>query len=264
MICNKCGTENNENSKFCNNCGTSFDSSTEEKSLELVNNKSKRKTIKNIIFTIVAIALVGVLVLLSNIFIQKYNEYVIDKNIKNGNYIVAYEKSEEPQKESIYKENLVAFLCKDIKNSFKDPESFELVGSWYCKNYYAEDHPNGPDGPYIVLSVRGKNGFGGYGLEYYLFKKSEKSQDFEYINSFQDLDWESGINRMKKYGTSIFTEQEIEEMIEEGNQKLRVVNISAKKEMLDTESVNNINNISKQGLLKDVEKITINDAQYDF
>lgn len=114
-ICNKCGKENNQDSKFCNSCGNKFENDSIETNLQ--NNKGKKSKTKTILITLGIVVAVILLVGIVSVclFIKALGNGI--DGIKDK--IDAYEEKEQTRKDiydSIPKELLNRNLfSKDLK-----------------------------------------------------------------------------------------------------------------------------------------------------
>lgn len=114
-FCNKCGKENNQDSKFCNSCGNKFDNDFIETNSQ--NNKGKKSKIKTILITlgivVSVILLVGIVSV--GLFIKALGNGIA--GIKDK--IDAYEEKEQTREDiydSIPKELLNRnLISKDLK-----------------------------------------------------------------------------------------------------------------------------------------------------
>lgn len=244
IICSNCKTELNIGQKYCPVCGTKTDIKANDviSSLKYGYKKGIRKMnwkkvlkIFLIIIIIIAIIFVGKFVC-SKIFVSA------ETLASQGDYTKAYEKSKTPeQKDRIYKENMIAVLCKEIVENYKDPSSFELRDAWFSESPKA-----------IVMKTGGKNSYGGIVFSYNYFTYNEDEKKYELDCSVSDLQKEKIYNYLdsiseqtEKYARN-FARLCISGIISNDDNKLA------------NDAIANINNLYKSNLIDNVELLDIN------
>lgn len=246
--CINCGEKVNENQKFCPNCGNKVKNvvlNNKIKDLSSkatdVNNKikefgskasglSKKKLISIIVSIVLLVACVVVgIINVPKLFIST------EDYLSQGEYQKAYEKAGDDEKESVLVENLIAKISKDTKDGLKNPDSFKLSGVWYDK-----------ENNRIVLDVNATNSYGGVvgNYWYYYFKTSDSK--YALWDTVADFDEETTYSWDD-------SDEKLEKLL--GNVSKRIVKkvISDSDLKLDESVVERINNLNKEGKLKDVK-----------
>ena len=239
--CIHCGTPLAENQKFCAKCGAKTNvvvipkgvENATEKVTEKMKQVNTRKT-KRICIAVVAVL---ILVLLGKTVVPQLLTSTEDY-LAAGDYAAAYKKAEPEEKNAVLEENLIAVLCKDVKESMKDPDSFDLR-TVRC------DLEEGR----IVMKVGGKNSYGGIVFEYWYCEFDEDEKKYELVTSVSDLGEEkiytyldSADERLEKMWKNII-KGEISEMLD-------------KKDIgLDDAAIDRINALQEENLLDDVTLI---------
>lgn len=247
-FCPKCGSKLEENQNFCPNCGnkTNVDEviedntnveKNEEKADTIVKTK-KRKSIITIVIIIVVLALLvfGIYKILDvNHVFATYEDWIL-----MGDYIKAYEKSNDTEKIDIARENMIAHICNDVIDSLKDPSSFELRDAWYNEGDKR-----------IVLEIGAKNSYGGIISNYWYYIANEDSNnEYELYTTISDFDsdkvysWDSSSERLEKLAKNL-AKISIKSEVEKDENKL------------SDRSIENINYLFKNNLLKSIELIQI-------
>lgn len=236
--CIHCGTPLAENQKFCAKCGAKTNVVVIPKGVETatekVTEKMKQVNTKKTKRICIAVVAVLILVLLGKTVVPQLLTSTEDY-LAAGDYAAAYKKAESEEKDAVLEENLVAVLCADVKESMKDPDSFELR-TVRC------DLEEGR----IVMKVGGKNSYGGVVFNYWYYEFDEDKQKYELVTSVSDLGEEkiytyldSADERLEKMWKNII-KGEISEMLD-------------KKDIgLDDAAIDRINALQEENLLDDV------------
>lgn len=236
--CIHCGTPLKENQKFCAKCGAKTNVVVIPKGVETatekVTEKMKQVNTKKTKRICIAVVVVLILVLLGKTVVPQLLTSTEDY-LAAGDYAAAYEKAKPEEKEAVLKENLVAVLCTDVKESMKDPDSFDLR-TVRC------DFEEGR----IVMKVGGKNSYGGVVFNYWYYEFDEDKQRYELVTSVSDLGEEkiytyldSADERLEKRWRNIIR-GEISETLD-------------KKDIgLDDAAIDRINALQEENLLDDV------------
>lgn len=236
--CIHCGTPLKENQKFCAKCGAKTNVVVIPKGVETatekVTEKMKQVNTKKTKRICIAVVVVLILVLLGKTVVPQLLTSTEDY-LAAGDYAAAYEKAKPEEKEAVLKENLVAVLCTDVKESMKDPDSFDLR-TVRC------DFEEGR----IVMKVGGENSYGGVVFNYWYYEFDEDKQRYELVTSVSDLGEEkiytyldSADERLEKRWRNIIR-GEISETLD-------------KKDIgLDDAAIDRINALQEENLLDDV------------
>lgn len=162
--CPECGKEISSTSRTCLNCG-----------YKLVKNSF---ITKRMIYFITLILTVIILIFVTFIGLYKIGIFkTADEYLKEGNYISAYKKARGDKKDLIYKENQLAYICKDIVNDLKDPSSFKLRNV-----YYDEDDKK------IVFEIGAKNSYGASVVNYWYYTYNEDKHEYTLYTTFSSLE----------------------------------------------------------------------------
>ena len=124
---------------------------------------------------LVVIALVVILVL-PKLFVTP------EKLCAKGDYVKAYEKAKDEEKNIVLAESMVNSLIEETIEAMKKPESFELRDAWYY-NFIRED---GRLGQQVVLYVRGRNSYDDVVDYYWLYVYSVDDNKFEFWDSYEN------------------------------------------------------------------------------
>ncbi len=124
---------------------------------------------------LVVIALVAILVL-PKLFVTP------EKLCAKGDYVKAYEKAKDEEKNIVLAESMVNSLIQETIDAMKKPESFELRDAWYY-NFIRED---GRLGQQVVLYVRGRNSYDDVVDYYWLYVYSADDNKFEFWDSYEN------------------------------------------------------------------------------
>lgn len=244
ILCANCGAELTTNQKFCPICGAKSNISANDK-LDEIKNKY-RKCIRKINWkTIIKIA-IAILIIIALFFVGKavFPKIFVSTEdlISQGNYEEAYKKAKNDQKEKIYRENIIAVLANEVIDGYKDPSSFDLRDAWFNE-----------DEKFIVIKAGGKNSYGGIVFSYDYFTYSEKNKKYEFYCSISSLEKEE----YRSYDNS-------SERLEKALKNIARIKISSviynDKYKIEKESINNINQLFKQGLLSNVKLLEVGEA----
>ena len=229
--CSACGMKLASGARFCSNCGKEIGVETEK------NSKKTQRSAKKFSGKKIGIGLAAVvlLVIVGCASVKILPRFLITPKelMAVGDYEKAYHKAESEQKDDILIENLIITICKDIKEIMKDPSSFALRDVWYEADGERR----------IVLSVFGKNSFGGMTGQLYVYNFYEgeyiqftsiSDLDIEEYSEYDDLD-----ESLEKLANNLAREQ-ILEICEESNE-------------LSEHVLERINTLSQEGLFKEVE-----------
>ncbi len=124
---------------------------------------------------LVVIALVAILVL-PKLFVTP------EKLCAKGDYVKAYEKAKDEEKNIVLAESMVNSLIEETIDAMKKPESFELRDAWYY-NFIRDD---GRLGQQVVLYVRGRNSYDDVVDYYWLYVYSVDDNKFEFWDSYEN------------------------------------------------------------------------------
>lgn len=124
---------------------------------------------------LVVIALVVILVL-PKLFVTA------EKLCAKGDYVKAYEKAKDEEKNIVLAESMVNSLIEETIEAMKKPESFELRDAWYY-NFIRDD---GRLGQQVVLYVRGRNSYDDVVDYYWLYVYSVDDNKFEFWDSYEN------------------------------------------------------------------------------
>ena len=237
LYCPTCGEEVKVGQKFCPKCGGKTNIGVNNVMDSVI--RTCKKNMKKII--IVLILVVGLILIgkqvLPKIFIST------EELLAQGEYEKAYKKASTKEKEDIEAENLIAVLCNDVIEGYKDPSSFELRDAWYDK-----------DKKVVVLKTGGKNSYGGIVFSYDYFTYSEDEGKYEYYCSLSDL---------KKEETSKYDDYEetLEKILKNAARSVVSEVINKNDCKLSNDSVKNINHLFKEDKLEEIELIKVNEGK---
>lgn len=231
LYCPTCGEEVKVGQKFCPKCGgkTNIGVNNVMDSLVRTCKKNMKKMII-ILILLIAVFFIGKQVL-PKVFVSTSDL------LAQGKYEEAYKKAKTKEKEDIEAENLIAVLCNDVIEGYKDPSSFELRDAWYDR-----------DKKVVVLKTGGKNSYGGIVFSYDYFTYSEDKGMYEYYCSLSDL---------KKEETSKYDDYEetIEKILKNAARSVVSEVIDKDDCKLKSDSIKNINHLFKEDLLEEIELI---------
>ena len=239
--CIHCGTPLAESQKFCAKCGAKTNVVVIPKGVETatekVTEKMKQVNTQRAKKIFIAVVVVLILILLGKAVIPQLLTSTEDY-LAAGDYASAYKKAEPEEKNAVLEENLIAVLCKDVKESMKDPDSFELR-TVRCD--LEEGH--------IVMKVGGKNSYGGVVFNYWYYEFDEDKQKYELVTSVSDLGEE------KIYTYLDDADEKLEKMYN-NYVKGEISELLDKKDIgLDDAAIDRINALQEKDLLDDVALI---------
>lgn len=241
VMCTNCGTEVEVGEKYCTKCGEKIDinldsvvNTVKQKYKETTEkiDKDKVKKIALIVVIAIAVIFVGVKVL-PKIFIST------EKLLAKGQYEKAYKNAKDSEKENIAKENLIAVLCNDVIENYKDPSSFDLRDAWIDE-----------DKKVVVMKTGGKNSYGGVVFSYDYFTYDEADKKYEFYCSLSSLQKED----YSKYDDY---DESLEKILKNAARTVVSEVIKKDKYKLSDDSIDNINNLFKQDLLDRVQLLNI-------
>lgn len=237
LYCPTCGEEVKVGQKFCPKCGGKTNIGVNNVMDSIIRTcKKNMKKIIIILILVVGLFLIGKQVL-PKIFIST------NDLLAQGEYEKAYKKAKSKEKEDIEAENLIAVLCNDVIEGYKDPSSFELRDAWYDR-----------DKKVVVLKTGGKNSYGGIVFSYDYFTYSEDKEKYEYYCSLSDL---------KKEETSKYDDYEetIEKILKNAARSVVSEVINDDDCKLSNDRVKNINHLFKEDKLDEIELINVNNGK---
>lgn len=234
ILCLKCGAEVNVGQKFCPMCGNKTEIKMENK-IDFVKKKFKKHTK---IICISAVIIVILFVVSKTILPQLLIS--TSELLAQGDYERAYQKANEVEKVEILKENLLATLCNEIIDEYKDPSSFELRDAWFDEG-----------GKSIVIRSSGKNSYGGVVSSYNYFIYDEDEDKFSFFCNLSSLVQEE----YSRYDTT----DELAEKLAYNVARSVVSTIIEKDECkIRKSSISNINNLVKQKKIDEVQLLQVN------
>lgn len=240
-VCPRCGNILQGGEAFCPRCGQSMDQgyAMEGASAEEFNQKVQEKKKKGALIaaiSVVAVLAVVVIAVAAFILVPKFIKSPEDYTAV-GDYEKAYSVAKDDAREAVVKENLIAYIAKDIPDALKDPTSFSLREVWYDEGAQQ-----------IVLYVNGANSYGATVSNYWYYKYINENKQYELYTTVSDLeeeetnDWDDSSEVIEKILKNAARRQ-IEEII---------TNPEAK---IEKASIKNINHLFEEGLLEEVELI---------
>lgn len=236
IVCQKCGEVVNLGQKFCPKCGEKVEINLDNivnSAKKQYNEKIKKvgsKKIKIIIIIFLILIAIGFIVskIAPKIFIST------EEILATGDYQQAYEKEKDINKKyQIAQENLIAVLCNEIIDSYKDPSSFELRDAWI-------------DEETVVIKAGGKNSYGGVVFSYSYYTYDEDDKEYQLYCSLSSLEKE-------EYYSFDDYEDKIEKMLKNVARSVVSELIRKDDKQLNNESIKNINNLFKNDLLDSVK-----------
>lgn len=246
ILCPKCNSEIQIGQKFCPKCGEKIkiDSSTIINSVKngyqkKVNNMDSKKLKKRIMIVVIVVAIIALIVFGVKTFLP--NMFVgVEEFLVVGNYQEAYNKAKKEEKENIYWENVLFYVCKEVRSGYKDPSTFDLREAWIDK-----------DNNKIVLKTGGANSYGGIvmGYDYITFDKEDNK--FELWCSLSSLEEE------KKYSWDDSSEA-LEKILKNAARSNVKEIIRDDSLSVDSKVIDHINNLFKKDTYKDA--VLIDDA----
>ena len=236
--CTECNNEFDNTTNICPFCGkkntNNISASVKDtkKSLKKFFTNNKQKTI---IIGSIALAVIIFGIILAKVIPPMLVS--VDEYLSEGNYQKAYEKAKTDEaKEKVLLENIIAKYSYEISDGLKDPESFKLSHVYY-------------DGEReIVFEIIGKNSYGGNVTNYYDYRydKSEKQfARYVYLSSLEDektYSWDTSSEKLEKILKNVIRGTVIKLMADDDAKVNDAV-------------IDRVNNLFKQGKLRDVELI---------
>ncbi len=233
--CKKCGNIIDVGEKYCSKCGEKVKFDIEKD----ITDKTKRIKVskKKIIVSIILIIIVLMLIvigkkILPQLLITK------DELLQEGNYFEAYKKALDNEKKEISTENLLAYICKDIKDGLKDPSSFVLTSA-----YMTNDE--------IVICINANNSYGASVKNYYYYKYNDQDSKYKRKSYLSSLEYE------KSYSWDDYSEK-LEKNTDNLNRILVTGIMSNEKNKVDKKIIDNINLVFKNDKLDSVELLDVN------
>lgn len=163
-----------------------------------------------------------------------------DDLMTRGDYKKAYSYASAEEKDEVLKENMIAYICKDVPDALKNPSSFELRNAWYD-----------PSERRIVLEVGGTNSFGGVISNYWYYTYQTDEQEYGLWTTISDMDdeeydlWDDSEEKLEKLFNNA-ARSVIREMKEQDSFKL------------SKNGVNRVNGLFQNDMLDDVVLIDEN------
>ncbi len=243
ILCKNCGAELQLRQKFCPKCGAK--ANTEIGIDGIVNsvkkgyrNKIRKISLKKVITILIIIAILGVIGMIVKDKIAKAFISVNDL-LAEGEYLQAYEKAKDDEKEDILDENILAVLSNEMSEGLKNPNSYSLTSAWIDK-----------ENKRIVMNTSGTNSYGAVVSAYDYYTYSSDKNKYELFCSLSDLKEET----ISKYDT---TKEFAEKFVK--NQAKEVVSqiIDNDDLKVDGKHINNINQLFKSGKLKEITLIQV-------
>ena len=241
ILCKHCSTELQLNEKFCPKCGAKS-----EKNIginEIVNTvkkecktKANKISLKKIIIILIIIAVLIVLFCIGKNIISKLNVSIEDL-LANGQYLEAYERAKEDEKSDIITENILAVLSIEISENLKNPSSFKLTTAWFDR-----------DNQKIVMNVSGTNSYGGVVSSYYYYMYDSEENKYELYTSLSELTAEE----YAKYDSS---SENLEKILKNAAREVVKNIINNNDYKVSSKTINNINQLFKDGKLNEVTLI---------
>lgn len=228
--CLNCGNPLVDKQKFCAKCGSKA-TAIVPNGISKVAKKVNKKKILLVIAIVVVLIVVGVVGFntIPKLFISS------EKYLEQGNYVKAYEKAKEDNKNDVLFENLIANLSEKSKESLKNPDSFRLKDVWY-------DEEAGD----IVMDIQGTNSYGGTISSYWLYMYSEEDEEYQLYTTVSDFDEE------EIYSWDD-TADAIEKILDNAAKRTVKEIISVSNNKIDENVVKRINGLNDSKLLENIE-----------
>ncbi len=163
-----------------------------------------------------------------------------DDLMARGDYKKAYSYANAEEKEEVLKENMIAYICKDVPDALKNPSSFELRNAWYD-----------PSEQRIVLEVGGTNSYGGVISNYWYYTYQTDEQEYGLWTTISDMDDE-------EYDLWDDSEETLEKLL--NNAARSVIRKMREQDSLKLSKagINRINDLFQNDILDDVELLDEN------
>lgn len=236
--CSECGKEFDHTTNICPYCGKknakdlNISLQDAKKSLTKKINQNKKK--------MVTIGLVGIVFIVGLIALLKIIPPLlvsVEEHLSLGEYEKAYEKAKtEDERKMVLIENIIAKTSYEIHDNLKDPTSFNLSHVYYD----GEDE--------IVFEIIAKNSYGGNVTNYYDYRYDEDDKKYVLYCYLSSLETE------KTYSSDDYSER-LEKILKNVVRKTVQGILSDSSKKLDDKIVDRINNLFKEGKLRDVELI---------
>lgn len=237
--CEKCGVILHPNEKFCSKCGEKVKFNLQS-DLQIKPDKNFVKKHKKqlIIVALIAIVIAGIVTFCNTVLPRLL--ITPTELILEGNYVDAYKKADDDEKEDILNENLIGWISNDISESLKDPSSYVLREAWFDEENLR-----------IVIYCSGNNSYGALVSSYWYYTFDEDENEFElYVNvsslsSETVYSWDDTSETIEKYLTNAA--------------RLIIKEIIAQDDLeISEDSVDNINTLFEKDLLGDIELLDEN------
>lgn len=242
VVCKKCGAELEIGKKYCTKCGEKVEVTIDNvvDSVKQKYKESTQKIDKNKIKKLVIILVVAIILIFIGIKVAPKIFVSTETLLEQGEYEKAYKKAKGNEKQKIANENLIAVLCKDVIEAYKDPSSFDLRDAWIDT-----------DKKVVVMKTGGKNSYGGIVFSYDYFTYDEKENKYEYYCSLSSLQKEE-YSRYDDYDESL------EKILKNAARSVVSEVIKKDKYKLSNDNIKNINNLFKQDLLDSIQLLNVN------
>lgn len=225
-FCSNCGFRAEKDTKFCPNCGkkfpTKFNIDINAKAIPI-----KKVLIFLSLIVLLIIGSVASVKIIPKIFVTP------EELMAEGNYEKAYAKAPKKDKDTILMENLIVDICNEIKESLKDPSSFELRDVWYETSGRKR----------IVLYTSGRNSMGGItgSLDLYFFTDKK----YKMFTSINDMENEE-----------VYSFDDIEDKVEKALNNIartciREIQVDSNK--VNDKVIDRINKLNKDGIMKEIK-----------
>ena len=178
IVCDNCGAELQEGQAYCPKCGRKVGWREDADNMKQESKPQKKKPVKLIIAIAVALtAVIACVCLVPKLFVS------VEELCARGEFLKAYEKAAESEKQSVKIESIVAERCAYSAENLKDPSSFKLREAYYDE-YVTDD---GTFKAYLVLYISGANSYGASVSSYWLYTWDNEQNAWEYFCSVSDL-----------------------------------------------------------------------------
>lgn len=194
---------------------------------------------KSKLWLILLIIGLSVAIIVSGIIVVPKLLITPEKLMAEGDYIAAYEKADEEQKDDIIKANAVAFCSALCKDSLKDSESFNLREAWYREDTYS-----------VILTVAANNSYGNTVINYWYYYWSESELEYRLMSNLTSLEDEE-VNSWDD------SDERLEKSIDNMSRSTIRLTMGMKNAEVSKEDIKVINNLSQQDILDTVELIDI-------
>lgn len=154
--------------------------------------------------------------------------------LAKGNYEMAYSRAKGDEKDEVLKENLIAYICKDIPEKMKDPSSFTLREAWYDQS-----------GQRVVVRVGGTNSYGGTVSNYWYYTYDEDDQEYSLWCAVSDLEeeeansWDDTDERLEILFENI-ARRNIKEVIRNSSMELSKTGVKHINQLFENEQLEDV------------------------